>query len=358
MNRPATAVLIVAASGIAVYIAYHLHVVLTPFGLSFALAYLANPLINHFEVRGLRREHLVIVLYLIIVSAISISANFVFPVVGSELLKLQIKIPVYFDNLKTMLVHVQDMIANRLPVGGEIVEHWNLKMYSPWMDHIQDLPGYVLSLFPLLSLIFLVPFITFYLLTDSEKLMRQAIQACPSRYVEQVLHLATEIDVQLGYYVRGIMTEALTVGLLAWIGLLFLHVDYALAISALTAVSSLVPYVGAITSAVVAALVAVYQYGNILIVVKVLILFVFIRMADDVLLQPLIAKHSIRLHPLVYLFALMTGGHSFGFVGLILAVPVACILKALLLVAWDWYVGESALRPPQTSLAPARIPYL
>lgn len=359
MNRPAAAALVLLLIGLLSYIAYHLHVVLTPFGLSFALAYLANPLINHFEARGLRREHVVIVLYLIIASAVSISANFFIPMVVSELSKLQDKAPMYFQNARIMLGHLQTDVAHHVPVGSQLIERWSLKMYSPWMDHLQDLPGYVLSLLPVLSLVFLVPFICFYLLTDSARITRQVIQACPSRYVEQTLHLVTEIDVSLGSYVRGIMIEAMSIGSLALLGLVVLRVDYALGLAALTAVASLIPYVGNLASMLVSVFVAVYQYRNMLIVAKVLLLYLGIRLADDMLLQPVIAKRSIHLHPLAYLLALMIGGNSFGFIGLVLAVPVACVLRALFGVLWDWFVTEN---PTWRGFLPEasayRLPYL
>src|SRR5581483_10208149 len=178
-----------------VYGAYEIRAALVPFVLSFALAYLANPVVALFEARGLRRDHAVLALYGVIASCVSISANFIVPAVTSELSLLQSQVPLYLHHAQEYLVGMQAHVAKRVPFGHAVIEHVSLRMYEPLMDHLQHIPSYVLSL---------VPFITFYMLMDSSRIIRHAIQACPSRYVEQALHLLCEIDSSLGNYLRGV----------------------------------------------------------------------------------------------------------------------------------------------------------
>ena len=352
---PVGALLLCAAA--ALYLGYHFRESLIPFALSFALAYLANPVINVFEARGLRREHIVAVMYLLIVISIFTAANFLLPTTMRELSLLQAKAPVYFARAQEFLLQLQSDMARRLPVGQNLVERWSLQMYHPVVEYVQRVPGYLLGLFPLLSLIFLVPFISIFMLMDTSRFLRQAIQTCPARHVEQALHLLTETDISLGNYVRGILTEAFLIGATSFLGLLALGVDYALAIGVLAGVSNLVPYAGPILGAAVAGSVALFQFRSLWAVASVLVLFAGIRLADDMLLQPFISRHSVRLHPLVYLLALMIGAQAFGFVGLLLGVPAACIVKALVSVAWEWYSTETGLKPPEPVPA-ARIPYV
>ncbi len=143
----------------------------------------------------------------------------------------------------------------------------------------------------------------------------------------------------------------------SYVGLHFLAVDYALGIATLAGIASFIPYVGAILGMVVGALVAFFQYKNFAIPLQVVILFVGIRLADETLLAPLVSKHAINLHPLVFLLAMMVGGKIFGFVGLLFAVPAACVAKALIIVAWGWYVTEAQIEPRE-SVAGSEIPYL
>lgn len=332
--------------GAVLYGAYRFHHALIPFLLSFALAYVVNPVVNNFETRGLRRDQIVLGFYSMIALCISLLANYLLPTITNELARLQEQAPVYFANLHKLGTDVQVRVAHSLPFGRKAIESLSMKMYAPVIEQLQHVPSYLLGLFPLLSLLFLVPFITFFLLLDGSSSITKAIQACPSRHVEQALHLISEIDTALGNYLRGIIIVAAAIAAASFVGLTAMGVNYALAISVLSGISSFVPYLGAIIGALVGGLVAFFQFGTISAAVKVIVLFFGIRLADEALLQPIIAKHSVHLHPLVFLFSLMLGGEVFGFIGLVFAVPAACILKALLKVGWAWYSSEIQLDGP------------
>ncbi|MBI4422460.1 MAG: AI-2E family transporter [Elusimicrobia bacterium] len=347
---------VLAVLGGGLYAAYHVRAALIPFLLSFALAYLFNPVVNFFEARGLRRDQTVLALYLLIAVGISVSANFVLPTITAELSLLQTQVPLYFRRAQEYLGGLQAELASRLPFGHTIIDHLSLRMYEPALHHAQKIPGYLLTLVPLLSLLFLVPFITFFMLMDSSRTIQHAIQVCPSRYVEQALHLLCEIDTSLGNYLRGVLIVAIAIAAASFVGLTAFGVDYALAIATLSGLVSFVPYAGAVLGAVVGALVALYQFKSAVAAGKVVALFMGIRLADEILLQPVVSKHSVHLHPLIYLLALMVGGQAFGFVGLLFAVPAACIVKVLIQLVWDWYLSGSAGTLPTP--AEARIPYV
>lgn len=336
---------------------YHVHAVLVPFLLSFALAFLLNPVVHFFEVRGLRREQVVTGIYLIVAATITSTANWVLPAAASELALLEGRIPGYISRVKDLVGSIQVAVAQRLPFGSHLVESWNLKLYEPVMEQLPLLPGYVLGLVPLFSLLFLVPFITFFVLMDAQSFQQKVIQTLPSRYVEQALHLLSEVESALGNYIRGVLIISGTIGAAAFIGLWVLGINYPLAIATLVGLASFIPYLGAILGIVVGAVVAFFQFQNFAMPAKVILLFVGIRFGDEILVQPFVAKHSVRLHPLIFLFALMLGGETIGFVGLLFAVPAACVLKALVTVAWDWYVSEAQMAPPPP-VPGSEIPYI
>lgn len=352
---PLTALL--AAAAAAAYAAFLIHEVLVPFALSFALAYLLDPAIRRLEARGIRRDLVVLTLYLALAGAVTATANSVVPAASRELALLQARAPQYFLGLRERLSEIQTAVAGHLPLGGSMVESLSLKMYGPLVDQIPKLPAYALSLVPLLSLLFLVPFITFFVLMDSNRILRRLVQVCPSRHVEQALHLVSEIDASLGNYIRGVLIIALAIAGVSYAGLAALRVDYALAIAVLSGLASFVPYLGAILGMAVGATVAFFQYQNFAVPLKVVLLFLGIRLADEALLVPAVARRSVRLHPLAFLLALMAGGKLFGFAGLLFAVPAACVLKALLGVLWDWYVTEARMAPPAAPVD-LRMPYV
>ena len=178
----------------------------------------------------------------------------------------------------------------------------------------------------------------------------------PSRYVEQAIHLTGEIDTALGNYLRGIIIVAFAIGLASFLGLFALGVDNAFAIAVLSGVTSFVPYLGVVLGLLVGGGMAWYQFGTVAAFLKVCALFLGIRFADELFLQPVIASTALHLHPMVNLLALIVGGEVFGFLGLVFAIPAACILKALIQVAWSWYASESGFELPAGTSCEA-VPY-
>jgi predicted PurR-regulated permease PerM len=249
---------------------------------------------------------------------------------------------------RTLLASYERQLIHRLPYsyGALVQKEIDQRLTAPLIDQVQMIPAYVINLFPILSSLLLIPFVMFYMLLDGPSGIDRFIQACPSRYVEQALHLLSEIDSSMGSYLRGIIIEAVAISLASFVGLLILDVNQALAISLLAGVCNFVPYLGAMLGGLVGGLVALFQFGNIWAFLRVATLFCIIRFADDWILQPLIAKQTVHLHALVFLMTLLIGGEFFGIAGLIFAVPVACVVKALFSVVWAWYSTEAQLRGP------------
>ncbi|MCX5794686.1 MAG: AI-2E family transporter [Elusimicrobia bacterium] len=341
-STPLLPAVLVCASGL--YCAYIVRQALLPFVLSFAVAYVINPLIDAAETRGLRRFHIVLAFYLLGAFLLYLLAQILIPVVIAETSRLQVDAPAFLAKVQKYAAGLQSHAAKRLPHSGLPVGQLAGQAYASVMGQLQLAPSYILSLFPLLSLFFLVPFITFFLLLDGPLIISALIQAAPSRYVEQALHLLSAIDASLGHYLRGILIVASAIGAASYLGLLALGIDAALSIAILAGVSSFVPYLGAVVGALVGGIAGAVQFGTFEACLKVVALFAGIRLADEALLQPFIARYSVHLHPLIYLLSMMIGGELFGFLGLVFAVPAACIIKALLQVVWEWYASEARLR--------------
>ena len=344
------------AAAVVLYAVGRVYTVLIPFVLGFAVAYIVDPVIVLFEARGIRRSAAVATLFLAGVGLVALLASTLVQMASRELSLLHAQAPEYLAQGKHFYAVLQKRVASRLPLPPGLARNWDATVFGPLMEQAANVPGYLLGLFPLLSLLFLVPFVSFFLLLDGHRLIGGLIQACPSRHVEQALHLISQIDASLGNYLRGLVTVALAITVASFIGLWTMGLNQALAISVLSGVSSFVPYLGAIVGAVVGGAAAVLQFKTASAGLEVVALFAAIRLADETLLQPIIAKHSVHLHPLVFLLSLLLGGELFGFMGLVFAIPAACVIKALLSVVWTWYSSEAGLKPPET-LGKAAIPY-
>ncbi len=353
---PAVPVLLISAA--LLFALYQIHRILIPFALGFAMAYVLNPIVSAFELRGLRRWVIVLMMFLFAAGALGFAAGSLTDLVTTQFSSLQVMAPSYLVKSKTLIAGYERDLIRRLPYGyGAIVSKAiDQRLTGPLVDQLENVPTYVLGLFPILSFLLLIPLVTFYMLLDGPDAIDRFIQACPSRYVEQALHLISEIDASLGSYLRGIIIDAFAITAAAFVGLLVLDVNQALAISILAGVCNFIPYIGALLAGLAGGLVALFQYGNIWAFLRVAALFCAIRFLDDWVLQPLIAKQTVHLHALAYLLTLLIGGEFFGLAGLIFAVPVVCILKALITVVWAWYSTETQLRQP-AMLDAAMMPY-
>jgi predicted PurR-regulated permease PerM len=329
--------------GVLLYGAYLVREGLTPFVLALAFAYVLNPAVTYFEAKGLRRSHLILAGYAMALGLGFATYEGVKAVMVEQAENLSTNGPTYIKQLQRVVSMEQVALTRELPVPPKVAQQAFDSAVGGFLEKVQALPSQVFSLLPLLAHALLIPFIGFFFLLDGPEGLDHLIQVMPSRYVEQAIHLMGEIDTSLGNYLRGILIVAAAITLVSFLGLLALGVENAFAIAVLSGVSSFVPYMGAVIGAVVGGGMAWYQFGTAMAGVKVVLLFVGIRLADEILLQPVIASTSLHLHPMVNLLALVLGGEVFGFLGLVFAIPAACILKALIQVGWSWYASETGL---------------
>lgn len=345
-----------AVLGTAMYAFYRVHEALTPFVLAAAFAYILNPAVAYFEAKGFRRMHLICAGYLIAGALAFLVYVGVKSFIVNETIQLGANGPAYLKKLQLLSSVVETKLAHMLPLPSNVSAKALDSMMTSGLVRLQSLPSQALELVPLLLHGLLVPFIGFFLLMDASDGMERLIQATPSRYVEQEIHLIGEIDASLGGYLRGILITALVIGTVSFIGLVLLGVDNALVISLLSGACSIIPYMGAAIGIVAGGAMAWYQFGTFWAAAKVALFFIAIRIADEIILQPVISRRSVHLHPMVNLLVLILGAETFGFMGLVFAVPAACIMKSLIKVGWSWYASQSGFELPVVASCEA-VPY-
>lgn len=338
------------------YAFYRVHHALAPFVLAAAFAYVINPAVTYFEARGLRRAHLIVVGYLAALALGFAAYSGLKGLIVAETEFLQSRGPSYIRQLEKTLVSRQALLTKELPLPPAIAEKALETVVGGALEKAQELPSHLFALVPFLAHALLIPFIGFFFLLDGNDGVESLIQTCPSRLVEQAIHLLSEIDTALGNYLRGILIVALAIAVASFGGLFLMGVDNAVLIAVVSGVSSFVPYLGAVVGMLLGGGLAFYQFGTFAAFLKVTALFAGIRLADEIFLQPVIARHSVHLHPMVFLVSLVLGGEMFGFLGLVFAVPAACILKALVKVGWSWYTSERAASGVDT-FGQAEVPY-
>ncbi len=310
---------------------------LAPFLAALITAYLLAPLVNYLERGRLSRPLAIAVLYLIFALILFIFCVRVAPLFLDDLEELARQLPAYAADLQGFL-HRMEAGYHRfnLPPGArEIVEN-NIDMLSNALaSRLEHLYNFLLSLLNGVIIFLLVPLLTYYFLRDEGAFKKALLYLFPPQHRRRVIAAAAEINIALGAFVRGSLLVSLVVALLTYGGLFFLGVKFPLVLAIFIGVTNLIPYIGPIIGALPAWLVAFLDSP--LLSLKVALLILVIQQVESQLIAPVILGRSARLHPLMIILALLLGGKLFGFIGLLLAVPVALVLRILgeqLLLFW------------------------
>ena len=191
-----------------------------PFILSAALAYILNPVIGYFEVRGIKRVYAVTGLYLTFGVLLFIAVYLLFHFLSFEIESLQQSWPTYAGRIEAAVLSLNSKLVRNYPFMA------GLKLSEKLGHLLGVIPQFLVALLPALTLLFVVPFITFFILLGGSGIIDYIIDHVPSKHAELILHITSRIDASLGNYLRGILTEAFIIFLIAFTGLLLMDLNY------------------------------------------------------------------------------------------------------------------------------------
>jgi predicted PurR-regulated permease PerM len=327
-----------------VWFAVSISSVLAPFVVSLVLAYVMNPIVERFERWGVARWVTSLILILILLGLVTLLFFFLLPLVLSQLEGI-------LDALSELVVDFNSWIWNskivkaleRYGVSADEVRTTLTSQFAPKLEDILKnlLKGLLLlasSISNLVTQIFyivLVPFLTFYILTDLPKIHQRFLLLFPQFYRDRIEQFLQSADRVIGLYLRGAIMVACLQGILVAVVFSIVGIKYALMLGVIAAVLDLVPYFGLIVTMVVAAIVAAFSGPPIL--PKVLFALGFIeslRIFETMYLSPKIVGSKVGMHPLIVIFSMLVFFYFLGFVGLLIAVPVTALL-ILLVREWE-----------------------
>jgi predicted PurR-regulated permease PerM len=313
---------------------YLLGPVLAPFVVSAGLAYLADPLVDRLQLRMSRT--LAVTLVFVVLTSLFLPA-------------LILLLPLLVEQVREFITHVPDYldwIQNKgLPaIGIQLPAEMRLDSENIKRVVAENLPqagGIARDLFGTLSrsggafLLFmanmlLIPVVTFYLLRDWDRLIEWIDGALPPRYRDTARNLAQESDVVLSGFLRGQLLVMLSLGAIYSIGLWIVGVKLALLIGIGAGLVSFVPYLGFIAGLFAASIAVLAQMNGLTPLLGVFAVFMIGQVVESMLLTPWLVGDRIGLHPVAVIFAVMAGGQLFGFVGVLLALPLTAVLAVLL----------------------------
>jgi putative permease len=311
--------------GMIAWLLYSLSTIITIIVISALMAYILDPIASYLEAKGLSRSNATIIIFLLLFATIGLVGWTLLPGLFYELFDLQQTL-----NLKdtaSISQKIQEFIEQNL----SFINVENIDIDEKVKNIISFLTDELLSilanLVSVISYIVIIPFVIFFLLKDGRKMKKAFIHIIPNRYFEMVLNVIHKIDQQLGWYLRGQFTEASVVGILSVIALWLLDVQYFIMIGVFAGLANMIPYVGPVAGMVPAIIITIMNGGDPVKILYIVIAFSIVQLIDNIILQPMVLSKSVKLHPLIIVFVVLIGGQFFGVLGMLLAVPVAGIIK-------------------------------
>jgi predicted PurR-regulated permease PerM len=187
----------------------------------------------------------------------------------------------------------------------------------------------VLSVLGFLTVFILIPIYLFYFLMGLSGMRDRVFENLPGLYRSRIIRILTEIDEAVSAFFRGRLIIMLIKGILIAIGLMILGVPFALVIGLVTAVASLIPIAGFLMGMVPGVAIALLDAQSVGLAALVLALFVVVEVLENYFLTPWILKERVHLHPITLVVSVFVGEELFGFVGMLLAIPMTSVLKIL-----------------------------
>jgi len=333
-------------AGIALFLAaiFLLRGVLLPFVLGMAVSYFLDPAADYFERLGLSRTLSATVLtVLFLVCGVAVLMLLV-PLLYSQIMALAARAPEYAELLRGRAEDLLAMVQARLsPEDLERLREAMAGLTGNAVAWVGKLLSGVwsggLALVNLVSLAVITPVVAFYLLRDWDKLVARLDQWLPRDHAATIRAQLKLIDGTLAAFARGQAIVCVLLGAFYGIGLSLVGLEFGLIVGLLTGLISFVPYFGMLTGFVVGIGLAVVQFDGMMQVALVAAVFIVGQVIEGNIVSPKLVGDRVGLHPVWMIFALMAGAALFGFMGVLLAVPVAATIGVLSRFALESYLA-------------------
>lgn len=339
----------VAAGAALVLLLYVLGDVLLPFVAGLILAYLLDPIASWFERRGISRLWATIVILSTFVLIFVLALMLIAPLLAQQL-------SFFIEKLPANLVRLQAIANER---GGPLLQRLGFdtgaadsqKMITDfagqaaaWLTRLgQGALAGGQAIASIVSLLVITPVVAFYLLADWDDMVAAIDGWLPVRYRDTLRQLATEMDDAIAGFIRGQALVCLLLGSFYAVALWMMGLNFGLLIGIISGFLSFIPYIGSITGLLLAVGVALVQFWpDWTMPLLALAIFAAGQFVEGNFLSPKLVGSAIGLHPVWLMFALVAFGSFFGFVGLLLAVPLAAMAGVLARFALRRYL-ESPL---------------
>lgn len=339
--------------------------VLTPFIAAIITGYLFNPLVGFFSRRtNTSRALWIVVLYVLAFAFLYGLTTFMWPRIVAQYYGL-------VDQVPNIIATIQQQFQQNQQISfGSIVIDLS-PLEEQVVSFITDIGGQLPTAVPSLvvsaleSVVYLLVYliVTFYLLLQAEQLMEWFYSLIPIPYRVEIRGLVHDIDRVLSAYIRGQFFLIVIMSVLIYIPLSILGIRYALLIAIISGVLEIIPFIGPWSAAAIAISVALIQgqapfgLSGVTLAGVIGLIYLILRLMEDNFIIPTVVGHFVKLHPAIVIFAILAGAALAGAFGLLVAIPVAAVIRILLSYLYSKLIDSPAptpvhLEPPPPAPTP------
>jgi len=317
--------------------------ILAPFIIAFILAYFLQPLIDYIAKKfHLSRKKVANGIFIVFLSGFIMMFVLLIPIIYQQISTLINKVPIYNSYLQNELIpHLSSLTDDLEPSIAEkvkaAVQSFMKGTFSILSSLLNNIWSYTMSTINVFAIILFVPLILFYLLRDWPKIIRHLESLLPLADKSKIREIINSINSLLSAYIRGQLNICLLLAVYYGIGLSIIGIDLGLLIGIASGFLIIIPFIGTIIGFSLSMIIGFIDFGMQTELIYIILLYAFGAIFEGYYLTPKIIGNRIGLHPLWIMFAVLSCGTLFGFIGVFFAIPIAGITKVLLGYGLDWY---------------------
>ena len=301
--------------------------ILAMIAVSVLISLILNPIVDFLEKRGISRLFSVLSVFIGLIIIIVISFSYLIPAIVNQFKSLSATLSP--QNMQSFFQMIENSLVSTFPFIGSInltdkITNFAQEIIFSWANNINDI---FYSLITLISILVIVPFMTFFILKDSKSILRSIINIMPNKYFEVSYSVLSKILIQLGRFTRGWILDAAIVGFMSGVGLSILGINNAVSIGLVAGIGHLIPYFGPIIGGIPAIIISLIQFGNFSMLPSILLMFLCVYLIDNGFIQPNVFSKATDIHPLGIIILIIAGSQLLGVLGMLLAVPITTVIK-------------------------------
>lgn len=293
------------------------------------LSYILDPIVNKMQAGGMNRTlAITLTLSSVILILVWISTTII-PIVANQMVELASQLNM--QNIENITTRIEQRLTESFAFIPEGSLRNNVAEIVEELFDIGQLPSALSNIIDIFTNIFaaflVIPFATFFFLKDGIRIRRNILQLVPNKYFETTLSLIDKIESRLGHYFRSVLLQSFLVAASSWLALTIVGLNNALSVGIAVGVANSIPYFGPIIGYILSIIVSIIEVGDFSLVSACIIAIFFVQMLDNVLFQPLIFSRSADMHPVSILFIILIGAETAGILGMLIAIPIATVVK-------------------------------